>query len=173
MSEKTCKACGVLKPMEAFPTYLAKGKAGVRGTCRDCWNDRWTPVVVAHNKRYYHLNQSGARDKQKARTMAQHRAPGGNLKHRDRNQRFAARHPEKAAAKAAVSAAVRSGRLQRQPCEKCGARAQAHHDDYARQLDVVWLCPEHHGERHRLLRRHGSPSNFPPDLMVRQFPEVQ
>lgn len=60
------------------------------------------------------------------------------------------RHPVEEAARRAVRAAVESGRLVRQPCEKCGAEiAQAHHDDYSKPLDVRWLCRLHHDEHHR------------------------
>jgi hypothetical protein len=31
----------------------------------------------------------------------------------------------------------------------CGEpEAQAHHDDYAKPLDVRWLCNKHHREHH-------------------------
>lgn len=35
---------------------------------------------------------------------------------------------------------------------KC-KEAQAHHEDYTKPFDVVWLCTKHHAERHRELRR--------------------
>lgn len=52
-----------------------------------------------------------------------------------------------------VSYAIEHGRLERAPCMICGdeRRVQAHHDNYARPLDVVWLCQRHHLERHRSL----------------------
>jgi hypothetical protein len=31
----------------------------------------------------------------------------------------------------------------------------AHHDDYARPLDVTWLCRRHHQQRHAEMRRAG------------------
>lgn len=47
--------------------------------------------------------------------------------------------------------AVRRGDVVKLPCEVCGLEeAQAHHDDYAKPLDVRWLCSTHHGEVHRL-----------------------
>jgi hypothetical protein len=49
-----------------------------------------------------------------------------------------------------VNNAVRDGRLDRQPCEACGAEpAQGHHDDYSKPLEVRWLCPPCHANEHR------------------------
>lgn len=49
-----------------------------------------------------------------------------------------------------VEWAIATGRLVRQPCEKCGAtKVDAHHDDYSKPLDVRWLCRKHHLEHHR------------------------
>jgi hypothetical protein len=49
--------------------------------------------------------------------------------------------------------ALRLGFLKKQPCELCGfAPAQAHHADYAKPLEVKWLCFRHHQEEHKRLR---------------------
>lgn len=152
MSERRCKACGTIKPLNEFPTYRAKGLHGHRHKCRDCWNAQWTPVVVKHHNRYYHENTNGYRERQKSRTAQQHKEQPAQ--HRHRNREYAKRHPEKNAAKVAVMMAVRSGKLLRQPCEVCGAkRSHAHHNDYSKPLEVIWLCPQHHGERHRIINR--------------------
>jgi len=48
-----------------------------------------------------------------------------------------------------VCRALKSGKLTRQPCQVCGEmRVQAHHEDYSKPLDVMWLCTKHHAERH-------------------------
>ncbi|HTL13090.1 MAG TPA: hypothetical protein VL588_11405 [Bdellovibrionota bacterium] len=53
-------------------------------------------------------------------------------------------------ARVAVSNAIQSGKLTRQPCEQCGAeRTHAHHDDYSEPLSVRWLCKPHHDAHHR------------------------
>jgi hypothetical protein len=52
-------------------------------------------------------------------------------------------------ARNAVTYAMRTGRLVVQPCEQCGdPKSQAHHDDYAKPLDVRWLCRTHHNHAH-------------------------
>lgn len=57
-------------------------------------------------------------------------------------------HPDRYKARTAVGNALRDRRLFRQPCEACGGKAQAHHDDYSKPLDVRWLCFRHHREHH-------------------------
>lgn len=45
---------------------------------------------------------------------------------------------------------LRRGKLQRQPCKVigCEQRAQMHHPDYLKPLEVEWLCRFHHLELH-------------------------
>jgi hypothetical protein len=58
---------------------------------------------------------------------------------------------QKIRARRTVNDAIRRGKLLRQPCAKCGAlKANAHHHDYSKPLDIQWLCSPCHGEEHRL-----------------------
>lgn len=62
--------------------------------------------------------------------------------------------PRKNRARANLRYAVKAGKVERKPCEVCGAEsAEAHHDDYDRQLDVRWLCRPCHVQEHRRLNR--------------------
>lgn len=46
--------------------------------------------------------------------------------------------------------AINQGKIVPQPCIVCGkAPAEAHHCDYNKPLDVIWLCVEHHHEWHK------------------------
>lgn len=57
---------------------------------------------------------------------------------------------EKKRAHRTVKKAVDAGRLTRKPCLVCGnPKAEAHHKDYSKRLDVVWLCRDHHAKVHR------------------------
>lgn len=59
------------------------------------------------------------------------------------------RYPERNRARQRVCYAIKTGKLERQPCEICGEiKTHAHHDDYSRPLDVRWLCTQHHRELH-------------------------
>ena len=53
----------------------------------------------------------------------------------------------------AVARAVRNGELVRQPCCRCGEeKTFAHHEDYDKPLEVVWLCQPCHKQRHKELK---------------------
>lgn len=66
----------------------------------------------------------------------------------------------KRAANIIVGNAIRDGKIKRNPCARCGEKeAQAHHEDYSRPLDVVWLCTYHHGERHREINEERRKAN--------------
>jgi transposase-like protein len=48
-----------------------------------------------------------------------------------------------------VESAISKGVIVPKPCEICGKKGRAHHDDYNRPLDVRWLCQKHHFHWHQ------------------------
>jgi hypothetical protein len=62
--------------------------------------------------------------------------------------KYREQNPEKYRATTALNNAIRAGKIARQPCEECGGRAHAHHDDYDKPLVVRWLCAKHHARHH-------------------------
>jgi hypothetical protein len=64
------------------------------------------------------------------------------------------REKEKNKYRQITNAAIRSGLLVRQPCAICGQKkVHAHHLNYKKPLDIVWLCMKHHMECHRRKNR--------------------
>jgi predicted DNA-binding protein YlxM (UPF0122 family) len=64
-----------------------------------------------------------------------------------------------------VEKAILYGRLERKPCQECGANGtfadgrsevQAHHDDYSKPLEVRWLCQKCHHRWHSSNKAIGS-----------------
>ena len=45
---------------------------------------------------------------------------------------------------------IYTGKIKRECCIICGAKAEAHHSDYTRPLYVTWLCNKHHVRAHML-----------------------
>ena len=64
------------------------------------------------------------------------------------------RNGAKSLAHSRVAQAIRSGKIFKKPCEKCGDNnSESHHDDYSKPLAVRWLCNNHHKEHHMQMRR--------------------
>ena len=48
---------------------------------------------------------------------------------------------------------LKRGVIQRQSCEVCGSKkSEAHHNDYTKPLQVIWLCRLHHLAHHGIIQ---------------------
>lgn len=57
-------------------------------------------------------------------------------------------NPEKLQARYKLRYEVKMGRIEKLPCLECGnEKSEAHHEDYAKPLEVIWLCRKHHSLR--------------------------
>lgn len=68
-----------------------------------------------------------------------------------RKGRWKKANKEKNNAHAVVYRAIKSGKIQRKPCEIKGCNeqhTQAHHKDYKNPLDIIFLCTKHHNQVH-------------------------
>lgn len=69
---------------------------------------------------------------------------------RARRKRYQEKYPHRIKANRLLNQAVKLGTIIKQSCETCGSpKAVAHHSDYTRPLDVLWLCDLHHKQWHR------------------------
>ena len=133
---KKCYSCGENKPLED----LKKDKR--------CSNGRISLCKKCHNlsSREFAKNH---RDKETERLL------NWRKKNREHVNAQALRYQQTEIGKIRKSAhdkvyrAIRTGKLNKQPCEICGENAHAHHEDYAKPLEVNWLCRSHHAERHQ------------------------
>jgi ribosomal protein S27AE len=65
-----------------------------------------------------------------------------------------ARNPEKRQCHVIFGNALRDGKIERQPCQRCSnPRSHAHHKDYSKPLKVRWLCAACHSALHKRERR--------------------
>lgn len=150
---KPCAACFQPKPLTEFYAQ-PKARDGLMSKCKDCHR---AAMIANRNKnieRYREFDRKRAWDPRRvmARKLYQ-QTPAFRESHSRACAAYADNHPNKKTAHTAVSNAVRDGRLKKQPCEVCGVdKAQAHHDDYDKPLDVRWLCVPHHAEHHKKLR---------------------
>lgn len=136
---KTCFKCKCEKPLSEFYKHseMADGHLNKCKTCAklDAKNHRAGP------SREYVLEYD------RKRAVLPHRKEAAKKTISDWNKKF----PERKKAQSKVRWAIASGKLQKQPCFICGEKAEAHHPDYSRPLDVVWLCSAHHKQAHALV----------------------
>jgi hypothetical protein len=136
--------------------FYRQSNGNLQRDCKECWKAyvRANRLVKIDQYREYERGRANAPHRLQAR-QEYARTDGGKRAANRAKRTFLDRYPAKRAAHVATGNAIRDGRLVREPCEVCGARAQAHHDDYAKPLEVRWLCPMHHAEWHK----HNTPLN--------------
>ncbi len=68
-------------------------------------------------------------------------------------KKYRKENPEKDFAHGKVNEEVRNGRLNKLPCNVCKEeKVVAHHPDYSKPLDIIWLCRSHHKEIHNNIK---------------------
>lgn len=119
---------------------------------REWWSKNREPQLEKKRSHYYPLyyqknaSKINAKIKEYVKTEA-----GRRMRVRcEANQRI--RNPQKIAARQMVRCAIVCGMLVKKICERCqNPKAEAHHDDYTKPLEVRWLCHRCHRIRHQEL----------------------
>lgn len=131
---KACTSCKVEKPLTDFdPNKL--GKLGLHSQCIPCRR----AATEAWRKR--NLSKRAADLK-----AWREKSNGAYIKS---NRDWELRNKEKRAAHVRVKWAKKKGLLIPKPCRDCGtSKVEAHHEDYSKPLEVVWLCKRCHCALH-------------------------
>lgn len=135
---KKCFKCNEIKPLTDFYAQPKMSDGRVNKckacTCDDVRKNRRMKFEYysEYEKHRYELNER--RRKKLAET---------SRAWRDKN-------PEAYKAHNKVNNAVRDGRLKKENCLFCGSdeKIHAHHNDYSKPLEVIWLCTKCHHRMH-------------------------
>jgi len=127
-----CKKCGIKKPDSGFDknkTY----KSGFSSCCITCRR--------AYDK---------VRNKLPHRSrVAYSKTVRGRAVNNAGCKKWRNSHRLESSVQQKLRRAVKSGRVDKHPCEVCGdVKVHGHHDDYSKPLSVRWLCHKHHREHH-------------------------
>jgi len=77
---------------------------------------------------------------------------------------------KRANARSYLNQYVRRGVIKKQPCQICGnPEVQAHHKDYSKPLEVVWLCKPCHIEMHKTGNDMDFENSVLPPITGRRF----
>lgn len=132
---KECFKCHRVLPLDEFYKHSQMGD-GHLNKCKECTRKDVRGNYCAKREQYSEYERERNQDEQR-------RAKKLEYQRRRRHK-----YPEKNRARDMVHDALQSGSLQKQSCEFCGnPESQAHHHDYSKPLDVVWVCFKCHREK--------------------------
>lgn len=137
-SMKICSTCKISKALDSFYSGYAR--------CKDCHKiatRKWGRENVM--KRRATINAWQAKNPSASKTI---RA--------EAKRAWKSQNKAKTRAQSVISNALRDRKLTPCPCRVCRklynqeVKAHAHHCDYNKPLEVMWLCPKHHKAWHRV-----------------------
>lgn len=143
---RTCRLCNIEKSLNEFHPNKAV-LSGYNYKCLAC-HRVWFREYRTKNRDKINL-----RTRQRVTTEQRKTWRPNQIYTPEKNRKLRlARCPIKEQARITLRDAVKSGKITRpKSCSKCGnehTRIEAHHHDYSKPLDVIWLCmPCHNIER--------------------------
>ncbi len=153
---KICTGCGKEKDESSF-SKASKGKNGLSARCKDCRNQYYQDnkvKILAQCKMYResHKEEKSLRDRkyfERNREKILVRCRNNKEERRKADKKYRENHSDKRRARGQSRYQIDKGNIVRQPCEKCGQpNAHAHHEDYLKPMDIIWLCQKHHMRHH-------------------------
>lgn len=153
LAYKTCKKCKISKSLESFH-IKSKSYDGREFRCKQCKSESDKQYVEENKEKVYERNRKAS-----SKYIAQRKQYGQTTRGKEARAKALANYvkhfPEKALARRIFQNAMQSRKIVKLPCEVCGSdKAEGHHDDYSKPLDVRWLCRQHHKQFHKMLKDH-------------------
>lgn len=151
---KTCRVCKKLLDVETFYKDTSK-KDGRRKECKVCTKSRMdlynlqnrAQVNAAQRKR----NSFNTEEIKKRRNLQIKADP---IRFKAYMTKYRKANVLKERARRYFMKQLLKGKITKGPCEvsneRCYGRIEGHHADYAKRLDVMWLCKAHHSAWHRI-----------------------
>ena len=140
-----CKECGQLGPV----FYVSN-----KSRCKECIKKSARESRAANVEHYRAYDAKRYQDdpRVKARHARYQQSEAGKEAGSKAKRKWARLNPIRRGANDIVNNAVRDGKLEKSyACSVCGSegRIHGHHDDYAKPLDVRWLCSQCHTTWHK------------------------
>ena len=152
MKRKPCMKCGEVKPLSAFYNHPMMAD-GTVNKCKECTKRDVRENRIAKIDYYTEYERSRANRPYRVAARAEYQKTArGRERGNARKKRWSESNCVKRAAQIMVGNAVRDKKIiKSKSCQGCGkgGRIHGHHDDYARPLDVRWLCAKCHNTWHK------------------------
>jgi hypothetical protein len=199
---RTCRRCKVEKNDDQFGK-LKCSKDGINPRCRQCccesvkrankspsaiakkkiyvseWQKQNREKRLEQSRNWYRRNLDKAREMSLDATKKYFSTEKGKKNRTTRGSKWEKENPEKRRVHDRTMYAVKTGKLARpNNCSKCGCecKPQAHHEDYSKPYEVIWLCAQCHFYHHHKSKHHAertSEKTPKGDAMFRPLEETQ
>jgi hypothetical protein len=177
--EKKCTKCGEIKMLAEFVKHK-RYKDGHYSQCKVCtkqlvkqWEkenpDKKNEIRTRYrvnnrekiremDREYYIDNHERYLEKARIAQAKYFRTEKGREKYKLQGEAVRSRFPEKMKARRFMRTAIGNGTLLKPSkcslCESEEFQIDAHHPDYSKPLEVVWVCKPCHGIVHRKIKSH-------------------
>lgn len=141
VKNKICTLCLVKKPVSEFYSYFrtARNKTILTSRCKECFKKKVLDYVKTPIGRIKHRKW--------ARNWA--KTENGKKFYHARTVKRRKIDREKCLCRQRFNGYIYRGTIKRQPCSICKKEnAHAHHENYNKPLEVIWLCRTHHLMHH-------------------------
>lgn len=156
MTTKPCIKCLQEKPLTEFYKH-SKMADGHLNKCKECTKSDVKKHRSENLERIREYDRSRGRFPHRVAARAAYQLTDAYRKiHAESTKKWKAHHPDRRRAANILNSAIRDKKVFAWPvCAVpacCTESPQAHHADYSRPLDVVWLCAKHHAQAHKMAR---------------------
>jgi hypothetical protein len=183
MTNKICTGCNLEKPFGEFGKDK-NAKFGLNQKCKICcrarknnrseagiekakryraeWQRKKRPILNARLRQRYENNLEENREQSRERTRKYLQSEKGKAQHLKVTKEYERNNPEKIRAQRKVRKAILSGKIFRsETCNICKiiCKTHAHHEDYNKPLEIIWMCPKCHLYHHQKYRFHAKRLN--------------
>jgi hypothetical protein len=110
------------------------------------WREKNKEKIARRIKLWHQSHREHRKNYQKAYYKTHQKVLSERLKKSRDNPEYRLKNM----ARSRVFRAIKSGKIKRAICsiKKCKIIGQAHHPDYNKPLEIVWLCNRHHQQLH-------------------------
>lgn len=149
--KKECNKCKKILPIEQF-YKRDTSPDGYKNECKVCKSKRARqyrldhPNLIKQQKALEYKNNKQACDARNKKWIKDN-----PLKRKNIIKKSNKKHHASVLARRNFNNSLRYKNFKRPPCQICNTpHAEAHHSDYSKPLEVVWLCRSHHAAWHRV-----------------------
>lgn len=139
-----CKSCGLEKAPSLF--YVSN-----KSRCKDCIKARVKANRKENIEHYREFDRKRANNPERVQARRDYLlTDAGKQSKRKSAIKYIESNPKKRTVHVITGNAIRDKKIIKQPCLVCDTDEDivAHHCDYNKPLDVMWLCSKHHTEWH-------------------------